>query len=284
MAGRVKLECMASMNYPAGQQEKYRPTAASRLQVPRAAGPSPPGFKSGPASRLQVSRAAKSVLSNTAPTPQLAPYCLIRLVLRIGQVGVFDSAGAPGRRTTRGNSLDVCGPPRVPPTTFFQHSSDAHRSADFRLATYCFPGFSHGSAKSVLSQKIQRRRLLLVKAAYRSAFNTTLSATSAHQGCISLCSSRLHIALRSTQRSAQPLLTKAAYLSSAYQAYHNTIGQVDAIKYSAGAPGRRTIRKISGCIRPSTCFPYQLLPTLLSSNQTTLTTPPADGTSMVGAN
>ena len=222
MAGRVKLECMASMNYPAGQQEKYRPTAASRLQVPRAAGPSPPGFKSGPASRLQVSRAAKSVLSNTAPTP--------------------------------------------------------------RLATYCFPGFSHGSAKSVLSQKIQRRRLLLVKAAYRSAFNTTLSATSAHQGCISLCSSRLHIALRSTQRSAQPLLTKAAYLSSAYQAYHNTIGQVDAIKYSAGAPGRRTIRKISGCIRPSTCFPYQLLPTLLSSNQTTLTTPPADGTSMVGAN
>ena len=50
----------------------------------------------------------------------------------------------------------------------------------------------------------------------------------------------------------------------AHQAYHNTIGQVGAIKHSAGAPGRRTIRKISGCIRPFTCFPYQLLPTLLS--------------------
>ena len=119
MAGRVKLEFMVSMNYPAGQQEKYRPTPrplasrfqerrAYRLRVSRAAQPLASGFQERPSRRYR-----------TAPAPQLAPYCLTRLLSRIGQVGAFDSAGAPGRRTTRENSLDVCGPPRVPP---FQHS------------------------------------------------------------------------------------------------------------------------------------------------------------------
>jgi len=93
VTGRAKLECMVSMNYSAGQQIKHRPTQ----EAPLPAGHCPAVAKL--VSHLIV-RHWRPPMNTTAT----ARILLLTRLLPRGRVGASNSAGAPGRRTTRASS------------------------------------------------------------------------------------------------------------------------------------------------------------------------------------
>ena len=110
MAGRAKLAYMSSMNFPAGQQVKYRPTQEDYfLQATVLQWPS------------QCLIYCRTGAARILLFPRLFPQ---------GRVGAFDSAGAFGPQN-HDNFLDVCGPPRVPPPPLLLAT---YRSAYFEPA------------------------------------------------------------------------------------------------------------------------------------------------------